>query len=300
MDALSEAAADLWVEVGSFGTTADAEQHALVLVAAGIRARLVPDLAQTALLVERKDAARAQDELAAYDAENRPPPRRETGLQPLSDGINAALLYCVLLVAFHAAATRGALSADWLERGASQAGLFRAGEWWRPVTALFLHADVEHLMSNVALGALLGLLLAQVLRPGLAWLAILLAGAMGNALVASAAPAEHASIGASTAVFGALGLLAATAWRHQAQLWRGLRRFRPIAAAIMLLALLGMGGERTDIWGHVAGLGCGLAIGAALQALRDRLPQTNAAQSLYGSAAAALVAAAWLAALVPV
>lgn len=286
----------LWVEVGRFPALGEAEQHALVLIASGVASRLVPSAAEIALFVAAPDAVKARSEIAAYAHENRPRPSPGPALRPLREGIDAALIYCVVLVFIHAAASRGAFSYDWLAIGHAQASLIKNGEWWRAVTALSLHADIGHLLSNLVLGGILGLLLAQLLGAGLAWLAILIGGAVGNAIVALLAPVDHAAIGASTSVFAALGLLAALAWGRQAILWRGLRRWRPIAAAVMLLALLGVGGERTDIGAHVAGLLIGCGAGTALYFANPYLPQGRMAQFAYGAAALGLFIGSWLAA----
>ena len=85
------------------------------------------------------------------------------------------LVYCVVLVVFFQASQRGVFSQDWFAAGAAQAGLIADGQWWRVFTALGLHVDIAHLFSNLALGSLLGVFLSQLLGPGLAWLAILLA-----------------------------------------------------------------------------------------------------------------------------
>ncbi len=295
---VSEGLEDVWVEVGRFRARAEAEQHALVLVASGVMSRLVPGAAGIVLLVAAPDALRAQFELDAYTRENTPrPPSRRIDVRPLRAVIDGALVYCAVLVFVQAAAGRDAFSRDWFALGDAQAGLMRGGEWWRAITALGLHADFGHLAGNVALGSLLGILLAQLVGVGLGWLAILVCGAAGNALTALFYPAEHASIGASTAVFAALGLLAALAWRQRAPLWWGIRRWLPLAAAVMLLALLGVGGEHTDVGAHVAGLIAGGVAGAALAVAGDRLPQGRQAQWTYGAAALGLFAAAWLVAL---
>jgi rhomboid protease GluP len=166
------------------------------------------------------------------------------------------------------------------------------------LTSLGLHADLEHLASNLVFGGFLGLLLAQLLRPGLAWLAILLGGALGNALNALLHPAAHTAVGASTAIFAALGILAALTWRRGTALWRhGLRRWLPLAAGVMLLAYLGFGGERTDIGGDIAGFAAGTALGVGLACAGDRVPQGASAQWIFGVPALALFALAWLLAL---
>lgn len=288
---------EIWIEVGRFPGQREAEQNALVLVAAGVAARLVPGIAGISLLVSQSDAARARTEILAYAQENAPPLTTGFQLRPLRDVIDAALVYSVVLVAIHAIVNRGAFGVDWLEIGYAQASLIKSGEWWRAITALGLHADLGHLLSNIVAGGILGMLVAQIVGPGLAWFAILLGGTAGNMIVAFLAPDDHAAIGASTAVFAGLGLLAALAWGHQAVPWRGLRRWRPIGAAVMLLALLGVGGENTDVGAHVAGLGAGLLGGAALFFARPFIPTEKRAQLLYGTTAIATFAVAWLFAL---
>ncbi len=295
--ALIDESNDVWVEVGRYGASGEAEQHALVLVAAGIAARLEPVPSGIALLVAARDAPKARFEIAAYRRENAPLPTSDPALPPLRNGVDAALVCSVVLVFIHAAATRHALGQDWVAIGDADAGLMRGGEWWRAMTALGLHADLGHLSSNLVLGVILGLFLAQLVGSGIAWLAILIGGTIGNAVVAALAPADHASIGASTAVFAALGLLAALSWRRQALLWRGLRRWRPIAAAIMLLALLGVSGEHIDVGAHVAGLATGAIMGLGLYFARPHLPMGRGPQFAFGVAALLLFTGSWLAAL---
>jgi rhomboid protease GluP len=289
---------DAWVEIDRFTARADAEQYALVLAAAGINCRLVALDGAVALSVAPPDAARARQEVVSYGRENQRQSRSSHPTRALMKGIESALAYGVVLLFLYGASRREAFSQDWWSAGAAQAGLIADGEWWRTLTALGLHADLQHLVSNLAFGSFLGLLLAQLLGPGLAWLAILLGGALGNALNALLHPAAHTAVGASTAIFAALGILAALTWRRRAGLWRhGLRRWLPLAAGVMLLAYLGFGGERTDIGGHVAGFAAGAALGVGLAYAGDRVPQGAGAQWIFGGAALALFALAWLLAL---
>jgi rhomboid protease GluP len=289
---------EVWVEVHRFTARADAEQHALVLAAVGIGCRLVPRNGDVGLSVAHPDAARARQELALYARENQRRGRSSSPVRALFEGLDGALAYCAVLLFLHGASRRQTFSQDWWSAGTAQAGLIADGEWWRTFTALGLHADLGHLASNLAFGSLLGLLLAQLLGAGLAWLAILLAGAMGNALNALLHPAAHTAIGASTAVFAALGILAALTWKHRAPLWRhGLRRWLPLAAGAMLLVYLGVGGERTDIGGHFAGFAMGVVSGLGLAYAGQRVPQGTSAQRAFGITALALFAFAWLLAL---
>ena len=285
------------VEVDRFESLAEAEQRALVLTAAGIEAHLLRDARMVRLGVLAPEAARARWELACYERENAPARRPRFPIAALYR-IEGALAYAAVLLFFFGAERRHALSVDWLAAGAADGGRILAGEWWRTITALALHADLGHLMSNLAFGVVISLLVADLLGSGLAWLAILLAGALGNGLDALVHPASHSAIGASTAWFGALGILAGHARRSRVVPWRGgLRRWAPIGAGIMLLAFLGFGGERTDVGAHVAGFAVGIGIGFALANRAARVPQGGRAQRVYGALACGLFALAWLLAL---
>ena len=70
----------------------------------------------------------------------------------------------------------------------------------------------------------------------------------------------HRSVGASTAVFGAVGILAALSLvRHRHYLQR--RWLLPVAAALALLALLGTEGKNTDLGAHLFGFVSGIVLG---------------------------------------
>ena len=102
------------------------------------------------------------------------------------------------------------------------AGPTRAGEFWRAVTALTLHLDVGHLLANLGFGIVFGLLAGQLLGAGRRVGHGARRGGAANLLNAFIQPATHSSVGASTAVFATLGLLAAYAWRRRARPGRSL------------------------------------------------------------------------------
>jgi membrane associated rhomboid family serine protease len=269
-----------------------------VLVAAGISCQLVRQPGMIGLLVGAADAATAIAELAAYDREQRAPEPRGWAMPPLKGGVSGVLAAWCALVFVGSAATHQAFGHDWLLDGQAVAGAIVQGEWWRTVTALALHADLGHLLANLIAGSLLALFLAQILGSGVTWLAILSAGAVGNGINAFFQMPSHTAIGASTAVFGAIGILAVLALTYQAPLRRrGLRRWAPIAAGVMLLAFLGIEGERIDIGAHVAGFVSGVAIGAAVRSAGPLHSSDATVQLAAGGAAAALFVGAWLLAL---
>jgi membrane associated rhomboid family serine protease len=168
----------------------------------------------------------------------------------------------------------------------------RGGEYWRVVTALTLHLDVGHLIANLGFGVVFGLLAGQILGPGVAWATVLAAAAAANLLNAFVQPDTHLSVGASTAVFATLGLLAGYEWRRRsAAPERRAWRWAPIVAGLFLLAFTGTGGENTDVLAHVTGFVAGAVAGAAHASWR--VPRGGTAQVFSAVASLAAVATAW-------
>lgn len=296
---MSESAEKSWVEIRRFPTQSEAQQHALVLVAAGINCQIAVHLGSFGLRVDAFDAVPALSELAAYERDNRPLVGPPLPQRPARQALAGALIYCCALLLIHGAASRQMFSYDWLSAGSAVAGLIAENEWWRAFTALTLHADYAHLFSNLVAGVFLGVVLSQILGSGLAWLLIVLAGGIGNVFSAVIQTAGHTAIGASTAVFGALGILAVLMSKYRATFWKkGLRRWAPLAAGVMLLAFLGIQGERIDVGGHIAGFVAGCLLGAGTVALGDAATrQPRNAQIGFAMTALFLFVGTWMIAL---
>jgi rhomboid protease GluP len=130
---------------------------------------------------------------------------------------------------------------------------------------------------------------------------------LGNFAGAIFQPAEHTAIGASTAVFAGIAILAVLGWRDGSRdgrpfvsgLAARLRQFAPLIAGATLLAFLGGGNGdgRIDVVGHVAGFGAGLAVGLLVTFGRRWLPERRAAQILAGLGALGALTVSWIAAL---
>lgn len=227
-------------------------------------------------------AARAMEQILAYEAENIPTlPRPQT---PDRSWISMAVI--ALTLACMAGIDTLRPEIPWHQLGRVNAGLILKGEWWRCVTALFLHADAGHLLANITALALLTALLGRNLGFGLIWGLFILTGGTGNALNAWAHPPTHLSVGASTGVFGLLGILACMARSNRTG-----HIFIVLGFALSFLALLGAGGERVDLGAHAFGLMAGLAAGAALSILRLH-PWTS---PVIGSLALTLTVGSWFA-----
>jgi membrane associated rhomboid family serine protease len=174
----------------------------------------------------------------------------------------------------------------WHRAGVADAELILSGQVWRSFTALTLHADPAHVMSNAVIGGAFLILLARRVGSGTAWLLAVLAGALGNLINALVQGPGHMSLGFSTAVFGAAGALAGLKaasgeggfGRHAdggpqnvpAPAAAGRGWLLPVAASLALVATLGTAGENTDIGAHFFGLLAGGGLGALLGAAAMR------------------------------
>jgi len=268
-----------------------------VLDAAGIPAG-IEDRRGTYLLVAREeDLPRAVQELDDYRLEGlQKQSRRE--LTPLHGGRIGILAYSVALVAVAGLAEAHAFGSDWFDVGRAQAGLLAGGQWWRALTALTLHVDTQHLMGNLFFGSVLGFLVAQGLGGGVAWLAIVTGGALGNVANALMQDSRHSAVGASTAVFAALGLLVALGlYQRRGSAGGAVRRWSPLVAGILLLAWTGMGGERTDVLAHVTGLIAGLLVGAACGLVPFAVLEKRLVQAATSVLAVLILVSAWAVAL---
>jgi rhomboid protease GluP len=259
------------VEVGRYPTLAEAHEHGLVILAMRQPCWVAEDgTDQGFSLHAEADAAPAiSRELGDYDEEQALQPttardiETESFRHPAGWGVYGVWAMALILTFLF----QGTIP-DLADRGASSSiGLIGNREWWRPFTALFLHGDAPHLIGNLLSGMLFGTLLARSIGPLRAWALILACGTLGNTITSIITwPESFTSIGASTAVFGALGILSGLGFsfmlRHRFRLpWA--RVAAPVLAGIVLLGWFGGGtpGGNTDVLGHVFGFVSGLAAG---------------------------------------
>ncbi len=268
-------------------TRKDAEGFALVLTAMGMRSMIARRDGTLSLLVDPENLSRADLELTAYEAENRKKVITNGTMvqrdmfKPRLEGVMA---YWAVVLFFFVAARQQLFGIDWVRDGAVTSALISNGEVWRAVTALTLHLDSAHLLSNLVFGTFIGMFLAQVTGTGAAWLGMVVFGALGNFINAIVQPQTHSSIGASTAIFAGLGLLTALRqdWWARGQNFR-LRAWAPLASGLAMLAFLGFGADgRVDIFAHIFGFAAGLCGGWFFSArdlnwLKSSEKQLNAA-----------------------
>jgi len=278
------------------GSKSLCREFSLVLEAKDIAHETRESESSWVLSVPSTNLSRAYDEITRYAAE-RSVPRSVPEAIALRPGATiGAIAYVAILLLTAYCAGNGWFGADWLSIGDLQAGA--AGEWWRAVTALTLHLDQEHLLGNLLFGVLAGLAAARLLGDGVAWASILGAAAAANYVEILVAPVTHRAVGASTAVFAALGLLAGMAWRQRLTLRERLwYRWAPLIAGISLLTLLGAGNAHVDVLGHALGFIFGIGVGWIFARIGVADHRGKRLQIIAGAGAASLVCVAWLLAL---
>jgi membrane associated rhomboid family serine protease len=277
----------------------DCDERLLVLTAVGVAGVVVLGEGTFLLQVDPADAGYALRHLLQYEAENRPPPPPPPPPALYPYAWVGCVLYVLVLLGVAAALTHALVRLDAFDVGELDAARVQAGQWWRAWTALTLHLDGPHLAANLLAGVWFGYLAARQMGVGTAWLLIVSGGALANLLEGLLGPPEHHSVGASTAVFAALGAMSAFSWRerlHRPQRW--VRRWGPLIAGVILLGWTGSAGEGTDVIAHVAGFGVGALLGATVALPRTQAWLQRVPQWLSGTAALASLALAWWCALV--
>jgi len=213
--------------------------------------------------VEQDVYGSARDLVAQYIIENPEPTEPpQPALSPMSRTYSA-LWICLVLSAAHWIIHTSDDVAQIIDVYGASAARILQGEVYRAATALMIHADLPHLVGNLAAIALLGTLVCTITGAGVGWLIILLSGISGNLINAFYFQHSHLSVGASTAVFGALGFLAAFQFQRKRSSNRRDQRKKawlPLAGGLALLGFLGTA-EHADLMAHLFGMLAGICFG---------------------------------------
>jgi len=269
-----------------------AQTYGFILASAGIQYDLLENWLGWTVWVNDADTDAAFDILEEYIEEN----LEVDGLDALphfSDRMRGYGVWgALVLLAIHIAIYRTPDSRLFIQHlGASSTAILQ-GDLFRSATALLIHANHLHLFGNMAGIVIFGSAVCSVTGWGVGWLSITLAGICGNLFNALLHSSGHLSVGASTAVFGAIGILATLQFiKKIRQPGIGFRALLPLGGGLALLALLGSG-PHTDIMAHLLGLLSGCAFGLCY-GIRVKHPPANKYQLLFLILTISLLIGAW-------
>jgi rhomboid protease GluP len=164
-----------------------------------------------------------------------------------------------------------------LSLGAKVNQAIAAGQIWRLVTPLFVHAGLLHIAVNMYSLYAIGPAVERFFGSQRMLVIYLLSGIVGVDFSLGLSP--NPSVGASGAIFGLLGALATLLFMHRHIFGRmGTMQFRQLVLVALLNLALGLS-PGIDNWGHVGGLIGGtlltLALGPRFSVSLDRLQHTT-------------------------
>lgn len=206
------------------------------------------------------DASRAEIQvLAAFEA-------RLQELTPRVWAMPVVIAACVLVWIANVASGMSAFapeSADLYRWGGNATSAVQAGQWWRLVTAMFLHGGIAHLAFNMFALWEAGKLVSRLFGNRGFLLIYFGSGIAGGALSMHFAAQTHVAVGASGAIFGVTGALLAAVLQHRGQFppARSKQLLTGLGIFIAYSLLNGFAKQGIDNAAHVGGLGAGLLIG---------------------------------------
>ena len=165
--------------------------------------------------------------------------------------------------------------------GAMFGRLVFAGEWWRLVTAIFLHAGLLHIAMNLWCLFDLGPTVESLFSTTKFIVFYLVTGVVG--FVASLYWNRGLSVGASGAILGLIGVLIGASYHH-GHLGKDYRSqlLRWVFYILLIGVVGGVFGFGTDIAAHVGGLVTGAVLGYVIP---EGEPVTRAEDNLWNALA---------------
>ena len=142
---------------------------------------------------------------------------------------------------------------------AASSAAFEAGEWWRGLTAAFLHGGTMHILFNMYFLYIFGPRLERQVG-SIAFSGIYLASAAGGSLATYLFGPENAlSVGASGALFGLFGAWLYAAYRQRGTA-AGSAMFNQLGAILLINMALPLFIPNIDWRAHLGGLFTGIVV----------------------------------------
>jgi len=209
---------------------------------------------------------------------------RSVGNRPIVTETLIVLNALAFLAEVATGVTLGGSGGGWVyEHGALYGPLLSGGyhEYWRLLTAGFLHAGLIHIVLNMVFLYFIG----RTLEPAIGsvnfiaiYLTSLLAGSFGALLFQP----DTATLGASTACFGIFGALIVVAHDRRIPIWQS-----GLGPTLLINLVFTLTYSHISVGGHLGGLVAGFICGWLVVELGERRGQRTLA--LAGCAAVALL-----------
>jgi rhomboid protease GluP len=194
--------------------------------------------------------------------------------RPLATYVVFGVLIAIFAFEYMSGAVDDVLGEGLIRLGANASILVRQGQWFRLVTANFLHMNELHILVNgaslVSLGAIMERLLGRW-----TFLAVYLGSGVVGAAVSALMTQGRFSVGASGAIFGLLGSLGAIAIMERNRSVKSVRvSGRGWILTLGINALLPIVFPMIDIFAHAGGfISGGLLTLALIRTGVDRAPE---------------------------
>ncbi|OEU49583.1 MAG: hypothetical protein BA861_08995 [Desulfobacterales bacterium S3730MH5] len=242
-------------------TAGKANEYGLVLDSSGIPYHVRKGENGWDMYVHDSVCDKALNAIEEYVKENQAPHPEQEACSSQYEKTFSGIWVSFILLAFHAVIAIHHDNQAVIRTYGSAAQQILHGELYRTVTSLMIHANVLHLLGNMFCIALFGTAVCRIMGPGVGWLIILLSGICGNLMNALLYQRNHLSVGSSTAIFGAIGVLAGYRFLREYRHPGGrARAWLPLGGGLALLAFLG-GAKHSDLTAHAFGFLSGIIIG---------------------------------------
>ncbi len=158
--------------------------------------------------------------------------------------------------------------------GATIPDMMSSGQYWRLLTACFLHIGLAHIATNMLALLWLGGLAERFYGP-LRFLGIYLAAGIGGNLLTGLVAPNNVGAGASGAIFGILGAMLVASWRNRAVIGEAASRAifanlgQLLVLNIVISFLPGIG-----LWAHAGGAVTGAALALIIPFNSPTYPRT--------------------------
>jgi len=267
----------------------------LVLASQKISADFTKNNDSYNIIIKNEDEKIATQSLEKYFAENRIKRVKFIALgSSLSWKSPAILIIMTILCLIHFYSWHNMIHEKLVREYGSSALYILQGEYFRAVTALMLHADIGHLFGNLIGLFVFGTGVLSLTGYGRGILMVLLSGFFGNVTNAYFKKGAFLSIGASTCILGAAGILTALQIAKKKESSMSLiQTFTPFAAGMALLGFLS-GGENTDISAHLFGFLWGLFIGMVYSTINSKKKKKKPYNNIYTAVSILIVITAWM------